>query len=290
MLEALFDTIKDFLGMSKRSVLHDNLKFTFRTLEEQVIPALESFSSDDSKSIKTINKSTLLTNFIKSCGVKSKDNIHGIEIICNFFKEVLKYEKQIDKLIDKAFDDAVTDKTITAKQAAIMKLINDINGMQSFILDFIYYAINDKHGMPKIKTKSIQKSMPSFAGMYKAYSKNFEQYVKDLEKVSNEPIGDQADSNNIVMLDKRIAQSGAVLDIPVSNFCGNPIYHYRMWLVDKDIKKLESLKEKRQLIELRLIELRLEEKNDKDSNVSKQIQYYEDKLADIEYKISKLEN
>ena len=62
-----------------------------------------------------------------------------------------------------------------------------------------------------------------------------------------------------------------------------------MWLIDRDIAKLEALKDKKRLIELRIMELKIEEKSGEDGDLSKQIEYYEDKLANIEYKIEKLE-
>jgi len=67
-------------------------------------------------------------------------------------------------------------------------------------------------------------------------------------------------------------------------FIGNPIYHIRLFLIDIDLLKLERLKEKKRLLELRLLEL--QGKND--PKIKKQIEYYEDKLNKLELKIEKL--
>ena len=77
--------------------------------------------------------------------------------------------------------------------------------------------------------------------------------------------------------------------IKVSNFIGNPIFSFRKWLVDKDIDKAKALEDTKNLIELRLLELRNQAAGESDNEgLRKQIEYYEDKLAEVDSKISKL--
>jgi hypothetical protein len=62
-----------------------------------------------------------------------------------------------------------------------------------------------------------------------------------------------------------------------------------MWLVDREMDKYESLKDTKKLIELRINELKLKERETRDPKLEKQIEYYEDKLASIEYEIKNIE-
>jgi len=71
-----------------------------------------------------------------------------------------------------------------------------------------------------------------------------------------------------------------------TNFKYNPIYHIRKFLVDVELNKLESLKDKKRLLELKLLELKNKLKdNPNDEKLKKQIEYYEKKLAKTEEKI-----
>ena len=69
------------------------------------------------------------------------------------------------------------------------------------------------------------------------------------------------------------------------NFIGNPIYHLRLFLIDLESLRLERLKDEKSLLELRILELKNE---DRDGTLSKQISYFENKLNKLDMKIKKL--
>lgn len=69
------------------------------------------------------------------------------------------------------------------------------------------------------------------------------------------------------------------------NFMGNPIYHLRLFLVDLRTMRLESLKEEKTLLELRILELK---NGDPDGKLKSQISYYENKLNKLDMKIKRL--
>ena len=185
--------------------------------------------------------------------------------------------------------DTLINKTMNAKSAAIVKVLQDLASMNSYMLDLLYFLILDEKltNLPKIKLKRIKEDIPKFTEMFKVYGFKLKTIIEEIHKVSEEPLPE--DKTRIDVIDALLNNTGKLVDLPVSGFVNNPIYHFRMWLVDRDIKKYESLKEKKQLIELRLMELKLEQEDDSDPNLTKQVKYYEEKLADIEYSIEKFE-
>jgi len=75
----------------------------------------------------------------------------------------------------------------------------------------------------------------------------------------------------------------------VSTFIGNPIYHLRLLLVDLEMLKLETLKERKRILDLKLLELKQKETTGKhDPKIQKQIEYYEGKLEKTNLKIEKI--
>jgi len=72
------------------------------------------------------------------------------------------------------------------------------------------------------------------------------------------------------------------------NFIGNPIYHLRIFLIDMQVLRLEGYKEDVQLLELRLLELRNQNSNTPNAEVSKAIAYYETKVNKLKLKIEKI--
>jgi len=73
-----------------------------------------------------------------------------------------------------------------------------------------------------------------------------------------------------------------------TNFIGNPIYHLRLFLVDLSLMRLENLKEKKRLLELKLLELKSRQSGDiNNEKLRKQIEFYEEKLNKLDMKIKK---
>lgn len=72
------------------------------------------------------------------------------------------------------------------------------------------------------------------------------------------------------------------------SFIGNPIYHLRMMMVDFEVMKFEGLKEKRRLLELKIIELK--NRGVDNPKIKKQVNYYEDKLNKLNLKIDHIVN
>lgn len=75
----------------------------------------------------------------------------------------------------------------------------------------------------------------------------------------------------------------------VASFIGNPIYHLRLLLVDLEMLRLETLKERKRVLELKVLELKQKETTGKvDPKLKNQIQYYEEKITKVNIKMDKI--
>jgi hypothetical protein len=93
-------------------------------------------------------------------------------------------------------------------------------------------------------------------------------------------------NNFTVGLFNRLISWGTDVDVK-DNFVGNPIYHLRKFLVELELAKLERLKDKKRLLELKLLELKNELNNKpNDPKLQKQIEYYENKINQVDEKIN----
>ena len=164
----------------------------------------------------------------------------------------------------------------------MMNYIDDMYSNTYFTTELLYILIRDEKNSMLSQKQVIKllKQLPSFK--LKVLNKVT---VKDaLATISNSSAESIYDRNSADAPDS-IKMSG----IKVSNFIGNPIFSFRKWLVDKDIDKAKALEDTKNLIELRLLELRNQAAGESDNEgLRKQIEYYEDKLAEVDSKISKL--
>lgn len=289
MISEILSIFSSFTGAMKKEAVYDYTEFLFTSINDEVLPAFQVILAD--KSIDVISKNTTLKNFAQMADLKSSNNYKTLERMEDLFKTISKTQKQVKDLVNKHCSEVITNKDLKAKDAAIVKFLTDLYTLTSYTLDFLYFIIVDeKHSeLPKIKFKKIREGLPNYITLFKAYSKFYTTMLEDIAAIDDETLKTDLDVVQQQMKEMILAKKSKLVSFPLSNFIGNPIYHIRMWRVDKEIEKLEALKTKKQLVELKITELRLEKDGGKDKNLSKQIKYYEDKLAGIEYKIEKIE-
>ena len=285
----MVDALLHAFNLVEKPVKKEQLLKTFNTIselaQEDLLPSLQEIREvEKSPRVTKSELANVTKEVLKVNGVKTKSIFADLE---NIFTELNKNKSKIENLISKHASSVLTNKVLSIKDAAIIKLVDDISSLTMYSTDFIACVLADikNTSFPKIKFKKIKEGIPAFAELIKAYNKDLEKNLDKIAKLDDSVIN--KDSNK-TFVDLKLKNDG-VFGLMPSGFINNPFYHIRMWLIDRDIAKLEALKDKKRLIELRIMELKIEEKSGEDGDLTKQIEYYEDKLANIEYKIEKLE-
>jgi len=287
MLKSLMNYATSITHTIRKADVIKSLDHIFANIDDSVIPTLNALG--DEKSLSTIEKSNILKTINRSAGLKAKDNAQVFSKIRSMFSEIQSNKSALYHIVEHDLSDFIMGDVTNARDAAILKVVNDIGGMSLYVMDVNYYVLLDggETNYPKIKTDNINKQLPSFIASLKFYQSGFSGLIKDLPRVADVNI--DVDENKTSMLESLLSKKGKTLALPMSGFTNNPIYHIRMWWVDKEIEKYESLKDKRSLVELKLKELKIRERNESDKGLRKQIEYYEDKLSNIEYEIKNIE-
>ena len=287
----MLNSIRMFIGTMdstiKRKDVIKHVDLMFSSISEDVIPSLEQLE----EGVNVIDKDKLvkLKNLAVMAGIKVKDGKDIISKIKLTFVNIQKEYSTLTDLVNKELNEIITNKTITAKDAVILRVISDIAAMNSYVLDFSYYLlINDKEtNLPKYKLKTINEGQTTFTSLYKVYSENLHKLLQDIAKVSDNQLDVNDESG---MTDIMLNKTGKTVSLPQANgFINNPIYHIRLWSTDREINKYEALKDKKRLIELKVLELKLKQSNSNEPGLSKQIEYYEEKLSKTEHAIERIE-
>lgn len=287
----MFSTILEavtpkFTSLNKKAVLKSKT-FLFNSLENEVLPALDVFISSN---IKALSKNKFLSNSFSLMGIKSSNSLDGVKELRDMFQDIMSYEQKIDKLILN-MNNVLLDKNTSLKDGTIVRVIEDLTFMSLYVLDFLYYSILDESdtNFTKKKIEVIKNELPEFIKLVKYYNKNIKNILDEILELPDVPVSiSQTDSSS--MLDTFLKKIKKISFIPTANgFVGNPIYHFRMWLVDREIRKYEALKDRKEALELRLMELRYQESGSTDENIKERIAYFEEKISKIEYEIAKIE-
>lgn len=287
----MFSTILEavtpkFTSLNKKAVLKSKT-FLFNSLENEVLPALDVFISSN---IKALSKNKFLSNSFSLMGIKSSNSLDGVKELRDMFQDIMSYEQKIDKLILN-MNNVLLDKNTSLRDGTIVRVIEDLTFMSLYVLDFLYYSILDESdtNFTKMKIEVIKNELPEFIKLVKYYNKNIKNILDEILELPDVPVSiSQTDSSS--MLDTFLKKIKKISFIPTTNgFVGNPIYHFRMWLVDREIRKYEALKDRKEALELRLMELRYQESGSTDENIKERIAYFEEKISKIEYEIAKIE-
>lgn len=285
MLTELWNEITSIFTNDKFARIKSKTEATFTAvvyeIENGILPILDNYQDPKNKAILDNLKNSNTFKIIKE-GLKVNDPSKLLVELEVYFKDILTNQSKIVSNINTILSDSVNEKTITFKQYEMMNYIDDMYSNTYFTTELLYILIRDEKNSMLSQKQVIKllKQLPNFK--LKVLNKVT---VKDaLASIANSSAESIYDRNSADAPDS-IKMSG----IKVSNFIGNPIFSFRKWLVDKDIDKAKALEDTKNLIELRLLELRNQAAGESDNEgLRKQIEYYEDKLAEVDSKISKL--
>lgn len=285
MLTELWNEITSIFTTDKFARIKSKTEATFTAvvyeIENGILPILDNYQDPKNKVILDNLKNSNTFKIIKE-GLKVNDPSKLLVELEVYFKDILTNQSKIVSSINTILSDSVNEKTITFKQYEMMNYIDDMYSNTYFTTELLYILIRDEKNSMLSQKQVIKllKQLPSFK-------------LKVLNKVTvKEALASIANSSSESIYDRNSADapdSIKMSGIKVSNFIGNPIFSFRKWLVDKDIDKAKALEDTKNLIELRLLELRNQAAGESDNEgLRKQIEYYEDKLAEVDSKISKL--
>lgn len=285
MLTELWNEITSIFTNDKFARIKSKTEATFTAvvyeIENGILPILDNYQDPKNKAILDNLKNSNTFKIIKE-GLKVNDPSKLLVELEVYFKDIITNQSKIVSSINTILSDSVNEKTITFKQYEMMNYIDDMYSNTYFTTELLYILIRDEKNSMLSQKQVIKllKQLPNFK--LKVLNKVT---VKDaLASIANSSAESIYDRNSADAPDS-IKMSG----IKVSNFIGNPIFSFRKWLVDKDIDKAKALEDTKNLIELRLLELRNQAAGESDNEgLRKQIEYYEDKLAEVDSKISKL--
>lgn len=284
----IINKIKNIFPFGKKQRLKTATLATLELIkgdvDESVLPIIKSYK-EQKDVLKAIEKSNqwkmLKDSYHLDCG--------SIESMLDksekYFLSFQKLYKDIKTLVETTLTDTCDNKSLTAKQLAIVEMIQDVADASEFILETLTVlmdvSINEKREV-YISTErlidKIYKASTEFKN--KILKGDFEKTFKYVSEIKDVALFD-AINNGANIKDVANDKNG---------FIGNPIYHFRKWLVDLALAKAEKLRKYKSFLECVLIEKQSQLAEDPtNTQLIKQAEYYADEIEKIEAKIVKLE-
>ena len=217
------------------------------------------------------------------------------------FKDVSKLVIKINSVLDgmlanrddledyiSKIPNSISTTGLTTNQALSINVIDNLRFFIEMTGDILLYIAEQYNGTDDsaftVKITRLKKNLLyDYYNILTGYS-NFKTVIVDLD---NMVINNNNDMIESVLSEKDVNVVGRTEHL-VKGFVGNPIYHIRIWLVNRDISTIKVLEKKKEYVELLLAELELKQSNQYDATIESSIENAKALINEYEDKIEKL--
>lgn len=294
--------IRSLLPSFNASDLETDLEMSISSISDtiSIYSDLEQVSSNFEFNNKEVKK--LVDTFYKELKSVSDIKLSRSQDLGNDSVKILSQIKTnaewVLKEVSDSFNDVVMSQALTAYKANLVKAAPHLFYISRYSLDlvnWIYIKESEQAGFEAEKPALLVKKQEEFVlkgvknyarllAIYGSTEKEFTSLLKKLEDVTL-PVDDLEE---IVEL-KGAHKVDTTPSLP-NGFIGSPVYSVRLVFAQWEADRYRSMKDKKKLLELRAMHLRmLKESGRSDINTEKEIQYLQKRISDYDYKISKIE-
>jgi len=218
---------------------------------------------------------------VKSNKELAKVLMDDCDTIISATEEVIERIEDLPKIL--------TNTSITIKQMTILEITKKLESLMFVFPRLEMYIMYKVSGDKKLLYKSGYEDILRTAVLYHDVIKDFK---------SKSTIFKDVDGLSSVMLRGEVSEIKAIaskndtrFNYGKNKFITSWIYNIGKLSVDMDIAKIERLKDSKKLMELKILELQeTETSGGVSTQISKQIEYYENKITKLDRNIEELSN
>jgi hypothetical protein len=289
IIDRAINTLKDiFVGsktIEKRSVINQAL-LTNNAIKIDIIPMLNDVNTRIGSLQLSNDEIKHILNLMYTAGFKG----HGVkETIVDAIEVMTKNSEILDEciiVINEDAEDIITNRSVKPRVAYAAHMISTISTMSLFLPELMVSVIEVmtyKIGLPKAINNNVKENIIEFSlinlTMRKIDVRKEFDNVKTLKEIPFDMLNKNSYTTHTDLLE---------LNLPTNGFVGNPIFHFRKWLIDRDADALENIKDKRAYIETKINGLILKKGGEQNTKIDKAIEYYRLKLIKYDKQTKKI--
>ncbi len=217
------------------------------------------------------------------------------------YKDVSKLVIKVNSIVDgilanrdvldsyiESMPSQISTNSITTNQALSLNVVDNLRFFSEMSGDILLFIVEHYNNTSDSAfTEKITRLKKDLLYDYYNILNNYNSFESILVDLDNMVINNNHDMVESILSDKKVNVVGRT-DRVVKGFVGNPIYHFRIWLVNRDIANIKVLEKKREYVELLLAELELKQSKQYDPALEESIENAKALINDYENKIEKL--
>ena len=294
----IIDFIKSLLPRMNKSSILEDMRITNTELDTIVIPSYSAgtahFKSNKIKSPVIKDLANVFYRNATLIGGKKSSLVEDIYRQLPNLKENSEYiQSQIELLLEKD----ILSQGLTAKKAILIRAAESISFISKYSLDLLNYIyvneaielnteVEEAFKLSPVAIKHIKDKIADFALLLTEYS------------APNDKLANAITSIPEVIVNSKTASavSGVYKDTDLDPFSGyannftyNPIYHLRMCIAESQAARYKANKEKKKVLELRLLHLKMLNEDKQDPKIEQEIEYNQSRVDKIERQMKEIE-
>jgi phage terminase small subunit len=294
---SLLDFIKTMVPNLDKDDIMEDIRITKDELVQIAIPSYEEantfFGNKKFKSKSTLDLVAVFErNYRSRLG---KRTVSVLDEIGEALKVMHTNLKATEDAIETLVSKTTITETITARKAVLVRMAEQMSYASRMSIDFLnliytYEQIEANVEYAEVtvyQKKHVIPNIALFAKVLEAHTFNpadFKRKVDNIPEIIVDKDGFEAASS---IYKRELVDP---IDPPmIKGFEMNPIYHFRLMIAEWQANRYKSYKEKKKLLEVKLLRLRLLRDGKNDPKLDKEIEYIESLVDKLEYSMSKME-
>lgn len=292
----LFDYIKSLLPRLKKDDILEDVRVTkgeLDNLKKTYDMTVKEFT--DFKWKAEVSQSLIKTfyrNYKSSVG-KANDIVADIaKALPNLQDNTHFVETQLEQLLG----DDVLNAGLTAKKAVLIRACEHLSFLSRYGLDFLDYLLCAESAvkgqtmnmmMSNATVERVEKEILTFSQLLTYYSKPKDKFKSGLDDIPDVVLDDNNAATVASVFSHGVLDPyGSVLQ---QGFIGSPVYHIRLIFAEWQADRYKVCKDKRQMLELRIMQLKLLQEDLNDPSLERQIEYLQSRIDKLDRKLADME-
>lgn len=276
-------------GLKKDTVLED-LRVSIDNIDKIVVPSMDKVTAI----LKDKFKSQALTDLNKAFNGAYKGKIKGnnfLVIARDCLSNVRANADYVDSQLQELLESTIVPDGLTSRKAVMIRSSKQIAFIADMTLDLANVALiletleangelSEDMELSKGTTIRVQRNIIRYAYALMDFSKDPKEFQKLFEGTRDLYVG----GSNA----KNVSAAATELELDpfdsrlVQNVAYNPIYHLRIAVAQWQAKRYHAAKDKKKLLELRVLQLKAEQEKKSDPRILNEINYTQSRIDKID--------
>ena len=292
----ILDFVRSILPRLRKDQILEDLRITAGELEKSVVPAFDDaakyFKSEKIKDKEATDAAAVFYRNYKGSRINKHVVLELQEKMDNVVKNLAFVADQNDDLLER---DVLKDG-LTAKKAILVRSAEQLSFIARFSMDFLNYIYMCEtkasdgavHDLVPAQLTALKNNIPNFAAIFGLFAQEPTKFQAAFDSMPDVIVNDKTYASlAAVYADDKLDPLQVLL---VQGFQGNPIYHLRLIVAEWQADRYKLMKDKKRMLELRLLNLKMLNEKNPDPKVEQEITYIQNRVETMEYKMKKMED